>query len=583
MTVAPLREKTLRRLDGEVFDVLVVGGGATGAGIARDATLRGLGVALVEAGDFAGETSSHSSKLIHGGLRYLQYGDLGLVFEALSERRRLMATAPHLCRPIEFLFPAYRGLAPRLNTLGAGIALYNALALWRPPVSGRRLTTAEVLSLSPLLRSAGLQGAQLYADCQTDDARLVLETVLDTAAAGAVVASRVIVTELLRDRRGHAYAAAARDRLAGTEITIQARAIVNATGPFSDAFDRGRQNLRPTLGVHLVLDAARLPHAGRATVMRSPRDGRLVFLLPAGARTIIGTTDPDWHPPAGGAPRSPRPGDLIAARATDVSYLLEVANAAFPPVALGPDDVVSTYAGLRPLVAASAHTASQTSREHELLLERDGLLTIVGGKLTTYRRMAEQTVDKLIEVLRDRGYEGALAPCTTAHRALPGGKIAPDAVSLGDVELAPDVERHLRLAYGSRAPAVLDCTKEQTVGLPGSPTGSTAAHVPDGHPAPWVNLAARIDGDLPYLWGEVLHAARHELATEVEDVLRRRIPIFRDARDQGLAAAPGVAAILGLVLGWSAERRAQSVRGYADVVASSRAWTRATAAHHLGS
>lgn len=581
MTAEPLHEKTLRRLDGELFDVLVVGGGATGAGIARDAALRGLHVALVEAGDFAGETSSHSSKLIHGGLRYLQYGDLGLVFEALSERRRLMTTAPHLCRPIEFLFPAYRGLAPRLDTLGAGIALYNALALWRAPVSGRRLNRDEALSLSPLLRAAGLQGAQLYTDCQTDDARLVLETVLDAATAGAVVAPRVIVTELLRDRRGHANAAAARDRLAGTELTIQARAIVNATGPFSDAFDRGRRNLRPTLGVHLVLDATRLPHAGRATVIRSPRDGRLVFLLPAGARTIIGTTDTDWAPPGGGAPRSPRPGDRIAARATDVSYLLEVANAAFPPAALGPDDVVSTFAGLRPLVAASAHTTSETSREHELLVERDGLLTIVGGKLTTYRRMAEQTVNRLIELLRDRGFEGALAPCTTAHRPLPGGNLAPDRVSLGDLELAPDVERHLRLAYGSRAPAVLDCTKEQTVQSPRSAALSNAdliSHVadgPDGHQPAWFNLAGRIAPDLPYLWGEVLHAARHELVTEVEDVLCRRIPLFRDARDQGLAAAPGVAAILGLVLGWSAERREQSVRAYAEAVASSRAWSRA--------
>src|SRR5688500_5716830 len=228
MTTASRRDTTLRRLDGDAFDVLVVGGGATGAGIARDAALRGLGVALVDGGDFAGETSSHSSKLIHGGLRYLQYGDFGLVFEALSERRRQMATAPHLCRPLPFLFPAYRGLAPRLDTLGAGIVLYNSLALWRAPVSGRRLSATEVSNMSPLLRTAGLQGAQLYTDCQTDDARLVLETVLDAARLGAVVAPRVTVTELLRDRRGRVRAAAARDRLAGAELAIQARVVVNA-------------------------------------------------------------------------------------------------------------------------------------------------------------------------------------------------------------------------------------------------------------------------------------------------------------------------------------------------------------------
>ena len=538
MTSARARDSTLRRLDVEAFDILVVGGGATGAGIARDAALRGLRVALVDAGDFAGETSSQSSKLIHGGLRYLQYGDFSLVFEALTERRRLMRTAPHLCRPVEFLFPAYRGLAPRLGTLGAGIALYNALGLWRPPVGGRRVGPHDVFSMSPHLRAAGLEGAQLYVDCQTNDARLVLETVLDAEAVGAATASHVIVTELDRDRRGRVRAAVARDRLSGVDLTIQARVIVNATGPFSDAFDRGRQNLRPTLGVHLVFDAARLPHGGRATVLRSPRDGRLVFLLPADRRTMVGTTDTDWTPPCE-PPRPARPGDPIVARAADVDYLLEVVNAAFPSLVLDPDDVISTTAGLRPLVATPAHTPSATSREHELTVERDGLLTIVGGKLTTYRRMAEETVDRAIELLRDAGYEGALAPCCTATRPLPGGATFARS-SLGDIELAPDVERHLRQTYGARAANVVASLTERT--------SHTRA---DTSAAPRVDLASRIDPDLPYIWAEVHHAAVHELVTDIEDVLRRRIPLFRDARDQGLAAAPRAATLVGDVLGWS--------------------------------
>jgi glycerol-3-phosphate dehydrogenase len=561
MTLANPRDHTLRRLDGEAFDILIVGAGATGAGIARDASLRGLRVALVDAGDFAGETSSHSSKLIHGGLRYLQYGDLSLVFEALAERRRLMLTAPHLCRPIEFLFPAYRGLAPRLGTLGAGIALYNALALWRPPVGGRRLDPREVFALSPLLRAAGLQGAQLYVDCQTDDARLVLETVLDAAGAGAVVASRVTVTELLRDRRGRSRGAVARDRLAGIDLTIQARVIVNATGPFSDAFDRGRHNLRPTLGVHLVFAAERIPHGGRATVLRSPRDGRLVFLLPAGQRTIVGTTDTDWTPPGRLPPHPPRPGDRIAARPADVEYLLETVNHAFPPADLGPGDVISTFAGLRPLVAKRAHTPSDTSREHELMVEPDGLLTIVGGKLTTYRRMAEQAVDLTVELLRDRGYEDAVAPCSTAMRPLPGGKRWSG--SLGNVELAPDLERHLRLCYGARAVNVIDCMTEGPSPAPRTPHEPYRARM---------DLTARIDPDLPYCWAEVVHAARDELVGEVEDVLRRRIPVFRDSRDQGLGVATATAAVIGDVLGWSVERRAQSVAAYRESVALSRSW-----------
>ncbi|HEY4186349.1 MAG TPA: glycerol-3-phosphate dehydrogenase/oxidase [Polyangia bacterium] len=538
----------------ERFDLLVVGAGATGAGIARDAALRGLRVALCDRGDFAGETSSHSSKLIHGGLRYLPYGDFGLVFEALSERRTLMKIAPHLCRPVSFLFPAYAGLSPGLRTLGMGITLYNALALYRPPVGGRRVSARETLILSPWLRAAGLEGAQLYVDCQTDDARLVLESALDAGAAGAVVAPRVEVTTLARDGRGRIRAAHARDVLSGETFVVEARLVVNATGPYSDVFDQGRRNLRPTLGVHLVFDAARLPHGDKAQVLRSPRDGRLVFLLPAGARTIVGTTDTDWTAPDD-AHRSPQAGDPVAARASDVAYLLEVANHAFPPAALSTDEVVSTFAGLRPLIATSAHTTSATSREHEIRIERDGLVTVMGGKLTTFRRMAEQTVDLAVESLRDHGFEGAVGPCITATRPLPGGAAAPP--SFGEVEMAPDVEKHLRQSYGARARAVVD--------LFGQASAATTE-------APQPALDSRLDPELPYLWAEVLFAARHEWVEEVEDVLCRRVPVFRDARDQGLAVAAQVAALLAPVLGWTAARQAQSLDRYRRRVAQSRAW-----------
>ena len=550
-TAGSVRAATLGRLSRERFDLLVVGAGATGAGVARDAALRGLRVALCDRGDFAGETSSHSSKLIHGGLRYLQYGDFALVFEALSERRTLMRLAPHLCRPLPFLFPAYQGLSPGLTTLGMGIALYNALALYRPPVGGRRLSAHEALQLSPWLRAAGLEGAQLYVDCQTDDARLVLETALDAEAGGAAVATRVEITALERDRRGRIRGAQARDRLTGDPFVIEASLVVNATGPYSDVFDHGRHNLRPTLGVHLVFEAERLPHGGRAQVLRAPRDGRLVFLLPAGPRTMVGTTDTDWIAPDGSS-RAPRPGDPVAARAWDVDYLLEVANHAFPPAALRHEDVVSTFAGLRPLIATSANSTSATSREHEIRIENDGLISVMGGKLTTYRRMAQQTVDVVVERLRDHGFEGALGPCLTGTRPLPGGEAPP---SLGEAELAPEVAEHLRQSYGGRARAVVELLSE-----------STARPVaPD----------ARIDPDLPYLWAEVLYAARHERVLEVEDVLTRRIPLFRDARDQGLAVAPLAADLLATRLGWTKERRDQSLARYQAHVAMSRAWQRA--------
>jgi glycerol-3-phosphate dehydrogenase len=551
------RARSLSALSHTRFDVLVVGGGATGAGVARDAATRGLAVALVEASDFAAETSSHSSQLIHGGLRYLQYFDFALVFEALRERRYLMKSAPHLCRPVQFLFPAYRGLSPRLATLGAGIALYNALALWRPPVDRRRWSRQEVFERVPGIRTAGLEGAQTYLDCQTDDARLVLETVLDARAADATTVPRFKVVRLLRDRRGRIAGALGQDQLSGAEIEIAARVVVNATGPFSDAFDRGRRNLRPTLGVHIVLDARRLPHGGRAVVLRSPRDGRLVFLLPHDHRTIIGTTDTDWTPRAAGPSGSamtPQVGTAIFARASDVDYLLEVANHAFPPAELTPGDVVSTFAGLRPLVAAPAHTASSTSREHEIFVERDGLITVVGGKLTTFRHMAEQTTDLVVDRLRTLGFEGPIAPCSTATRtsfAAPEGRGEP-APSLGNIELAPDVEDHLRRTYGRLASTVAAVTRESSGNL---------------------DLAARIYPDLPFVWAEVLHAARSEMVTSIDDVLRRRINVFRDAPDQGLGVVADVARVLGTIWDWSPAELDRAIRSYQTTVAASRSWS----------
>jgi glycerol-3-phosphate dehydrogenase len=539
---AARRAATLERLASRTFDLFIVGGGASGAAAARDAALRGLDVALCDAGDFAGETSSQSSKLIHGGLRYLQYGDLHLVFEGLTERRRLMRTAPHLCRPIEFVFPGYRGETPRLSTLGVGIALYNALALWRPPARGRKLSAGDLYGLTPHLRTAGLAGAMAYVDCQTDDARLVLENVLDAEAAGAAVANHLRAESPRRDRRGRVTGVVLTDTETGATFEAAARVVLSATGPFTDTFltDGRGHRLRPTLGVHLVLDAARVPHEGRALVLRSPRDNRLFFVLPAGARTVIGTTDTDWP-----SPRPPRIDDDIRARGEDVAYLLEAANHAFPSLCLTPDDVLSTYAGLRPLLATGAHTPSETSREHEIARAADGLLVIAGGKLTTLRRMGEEAIDRVVEMLLAAGLERPIAPCTTPDRPLPGGG-APAA--LADAGLPPDVTARLSAAYGSRADTVVALARS-------SP-----------------ELAHRIDPELPYLRAEIVHAARAEHAREVADVLRRRVPLYRDARDQGLAAAEDVATILGRELAWAPARRERSLVDYRAAVERSRRW-----------
>jgi glycerol-3-phosphate dehydrogenase len=543
----PWRAAAVERLAHETFDVLIVGAGATGAAVARDAALRGLRVALCDRGDFASATSSQSSKLLHGGLRYLQYGDLRLVFEALAERHRMMATAPHLCRPVEFVFPAYAGLAPSLPLLHAGVALYDALALWRPPAGSRRVDPAELRADLPLLRTAGLAGAIVYTDCQTDDARLVLETALDAERAGAVIASYVEI-EPPGPRRAYLHAVAAVDRLTGARLSIRTHAIVNATGPFSDAFRGGARLLRPTLGVHIVVAADRLPTRGRAVVLRSPRDGRLVFALPAGARTFVGTTDTDFIPP-GRSIGAPSPDDDIEARAADVDYLVETVRHAFPATALGRGDVLSTWAGLRPLVApASAGAPSSTSREHEIVLDGRGLLTIAGGKLTTMRSMAEEAVDLLVDRLRAHGLDRPLAACTTRTRPLPGAGAAGEGLPAG-VEAGEDVRDHLLRTYGARAPQVLALALARP------------------------SLVGRLSPDLPYLAAEIVFAVRDDRACTLVDVLRRRVPLFRDAMDQGLGTLETAADLVAAELGWGTERRAVEIRAYTRARAASRRWT----------
>lgn len=538
-----LRAAALGRLADERFDLLIVGGGATGAAIARDAAWRGLRVALCERGDFAGETSSYSSKLIHGGLRYLEHADLALVFEALADRNRLMRAAPHLCRPVDFLIPGYRGERPSLTKVALGVALYNALALYRPPARGERLSPSELLKRAPLLRRPGLEGAQVYVDCQTDDARLVLEHVLDAELAGAVCVPYVEVGDLVRGPTGHVRGARVRDREAGGELFVQASVVVMAVGPFADAMGLGPRRLRPTLGVHAIVPSDRLATGGRAFLLRAPQDGRVFFVLPSGPRTTIGTTDTDWRPPDG-ADRAPRAGDCIEARAADVSYLLRAANHAFPGADLTADDVLSTFAGLRPLVASSVDDPSATSREHALWADHRGTLVMAGGKLTTMRSMGEHAVDRAIELLRARGHDAAVGACVTRTRPLPGGAASPTPT--------PGLDR----AVFDRLASTYGCRADEVGRMALACSGGTDRMVPD----------------LPCIWAEVPFAARHERATDLEDVLRRRLPVFRLALDQGLSVAPRAAVLMGAELGWSARRCDEAVARYRARVQATRAW-----------
>jgi glycerol-3-phosphate dehydrogenase len=538
------RARSLKTLADTPFDLLVVGGGITGAGIARDAALRGLKVALVEKLDFAAGTSSKSTKLIHGGLRYLEQGDVKLVFESVNERNRLMRLARHLVRPLAFLVANYHGDRRWLVTLDLGLYLYEALCFFGGYRNHRTYRAARTLELEPMLRPEGLVGGVVYYDAMTDDARITLENVLDARDLGVIVANHVRAGALLTE--GDAVTGVTvTDTLSGQAFDVRARVVVNATGPWSDevrALAGEQPLLKPTKGIHVVVDERRLP-ARHALLMTHPKDKRVMFTIPWGlGRTAIGTTDTFFD----GTP------DRVEPTAADVTYLLEAANHYYPEARLGPDDVISTWSGLRPLLkpADASAGASQVSREH-LLVERKGFLTIAGGKLTTYRTMAAEVVDRAARQL------GSKAPSSTAERPLPGGRgfeagdEALERFSASLTSKAGDAAgaTAFALMYGARAGAVLE-----------------RCAAPDA--------AQRLDPELPWLMGQVDESVDTELALTLDDVLSRRLSLVLRARDQGLGIAPQVAQRMAAKLGWTPERTQRELAAYRDVVASSRAWQR---------
>ncbi|HEX3759450.1 MAG TPA: glycerol-3-phosphate dehydrogenase [Kofleriaceae bacterium] len=537
------------------YDVAVIGGGITGVGIARDAALRGLKVALFEKGDYASGTSSKSSKLIHGGLRYLEHGEIGLVFESVSERRVQTRVAPHLVRPLPFLIPIYKGARPGLEMMNVGLWIYDSLALFRAPRLHKVFRgTRAALDLEPALRSEGLRGALEYYDCATDDARLVLENALDARALGADCHT---YTEVVRFERGadrRITGVAVRDRLTGETRSIAARVVVLAAGAWTDEMvarleiQLDRPLLRRTKGVHIVVPRERLP-LSRAITLQSPVDHRVMFAIPWRERTVLGTTDTDFTGTA----------DEVAADADDIRYLCDSANGVFPGAALEPGDVIATWAGLRPLIAAPPNVdESDVSREHEVFSRSDGLVIIAGGKLTTYRRMARQAVNETLKLLDQLGEPVAAARVSTKHRPLPGaeglaqadleGVAAIGRQLMADHRLDVDTATHLCGVYGARAPLL-------------------AARIAEAHA-----LGERIDPELPYVWAEIEFAASHDLARTVEDVLARRVPLLLVSRDQGLGVCERVADMLAGKLGWSAAQRAQMLDEYRAEVALSRRW-----------
>jgi glycerol-3-phosphate dehydrogenase len=393
--------------------VLVIGGGITGAGIARDAAMRGLSVALIDKGDFACGTSSRSSRLVHGGVRYLEHGHLHLVFEASAERRRLLNLAPHLVKPLAFTWPVYDGQRLPLWKLNAGLLLYDILAMFRNVGRHSKLSAEDLLTTEPSVRSRLLGGGVRYWDASTDDARLTLANVMDAQARGAVVANYVVFAGVESDKKD-VRVAKVWDALGSSHFTIRARAFVNATGPWSDTVrqlegGRGGSRVQGSKGAHIAVDHNRVGNR-EAVTMLHPRDGRVLFALPSGTQTIIGTTDTFT---------SAKP-DEVRASFEDVDYLLESANWYFPDAKLTRDDVITAWAGIRPLMPTTGNEGS-ASREHSIKRSARGTVTITGGKLTTYRVMARQSVDVLAKVLGTRG-RAATGSAPFAPDAEPGGQ-----------------------------------------------------------------------------------------------------------------------------------------------------------------
>ncbi len=532
------RNENIERLARESFDVCVIGGGVTGAGVALDAASRGLSVALVEKGDFASGTSGKSSKMIHGGLRYLAQYDFGLTWESSRERDLLRRLAPHLVRPLEFLFPAYKkGFTTRFARVG--LTMYDIAAGGRGFHRHRRARSSDIVRLAPSLDPRRVVAAWTYWDASTDDARLVFELIRTAHRFGVVAVNHARVDGL--DTTGGTLAAAnVTDTSTGAALTVRARAFVNAAGVWAHEVgsleaQAVMPTLRPAKGIHLVVPADKVPVAAGCVVPSVAKDGRSMFAVPWGPNTVLGTTDSAYD----GSIESPAVDD------DDVRYMLSAVNWSLG-LDVRPADVVAAWAGLRPLLASADGATTRTadlSRKHHLWVSGAGLVTITGGKMTTYRRMAADTVDLVCARL------GVAARSRT--KRLPIGLTRPiaglrtETQALADrIGLPPETAAHLVDNHGDLAPAILELVLDDP------------------------SLGAPLVPSLPWIAAEAVWAVRREMAVTLSDVVERRTRLSLADPAAGLdSRAPAVAA---RELGWTAADQASQVALVRERVAAER-------------
>lgn len=512
----------------EKFDLLIIGGGITGAGVARDAALRGLKVALVEASDFASGTSSRSSKLIHGGIRYLENFEFNLVFEALSERTKLFEIAPHLVHPLRFMIPLFKDSRVGPFKMGLGLFLYDLLSLFQAPESYEKLNKEQTIERIPIVRGTDLVGSCVYSDAYMDDDRLVHETLRSANEAGACMVNYVKVEKSIITE-GKVCALQVIDTLTGERFDISTDHVACTVGPWTDLVgeklvDDWHKILRPTKGIHLTLSKNRL-HLPNAVVMAAQKSSRIVFAIPRQEMIIIGTTDTDFS----GDPSN------VKADFDDVEYLLKITNEYFPDAHITYDDILSSYVGVRPLVKDESGNEGKTSREHLILSDARGFTFVAGGKYTTYRLMSEQIVDRVLlswKIERRLSFKR----CSTVQAL--NSFVTADRISYAKAAAATETEKQLSERFGAESFEILK----------------------------------KYGSEKTYWQLEAFQAIHTTMCLTLVDFFTRRVPLMLSHQDHGLELLPEISEVFSTELNWTPAELANQQQAFRNYIEKELSW-----------
>lgn len=537
------RANNIQKLKNDCFDILIIGGGINGAGVARDASMRGLKVALIEAKDFASGTSSKSSKLIHGGIRYLENMEFKLVFEALNERTKLFDMAPHLVHPLRFVIPLYEDSRVGMFKMGLGMWLYDILALMQSPQIHDRLNAIEAVHEIPILKQEKIVGAYEYSDAYMDDDRLCIETLRSANENGAVIANYIKATGAKFDSEGRISEVIVQDfgtsKNSNSEVfSIKANHIISAVGPWTDElgeqiFKDWKKILRPTKGVHLTFSKSRLP-LEKAVVMAAEKSNRIVFAIPRHEMVIVGTTDTDYKQSA----------SMVTTENEDVEYLLKISNQYFPGAELKKSDIISSYAGVRPLVYDGAANEGKTSREHTIFSDPRGLTFIAGGKYTTYRLVSEEVVDEVLRFFTiERKARLVHADTTQALN---------DSVTSENFHKAFVLKEELMRKYK---------ISEEATELLISRHGLEA-----------VNILEKYSQYNEVWEKEAAFAIDNTMCLHLVDFYTRRAPLFLSHQDHGLALIEGIAKVFKIKLSWTDDQFNGEIQSLRDFIQAELKW-----------